>query len=151
MEVHHHSHTERKRWTHYFWEFFMLFLAVTLGFLVENQREHFVEHQRAKRFAESICSDLREDTSALNKALFFTTNKIKHIDSLIELLHHEPGSWNDTSFSIHTSRLVFFSYFKRNNGTYEQMKSSGSLRYFKQDLIDLLNGYETIAREIQLN
>lgn len=150
MEVHHHSHTARKRWTHYFWEFFMLFLAVTLGFLVENQREHFVEHQRAERFAESICSDLREDTSALNKALFFTANKIKHIDSLIELLHHEPGSWNDTSFSIHTSRLVFFSYFKRNNGTYEQMKSSGSLRYFKQDLIDLLNGYETIAREIQL-
>jgi len=41
MEVHAHSHTERKKWTHYFWEFFMLFLAVTLGFLVENQREHY--------------------------------------------------------------------------------------------------------------
>lgn len=24
MEVHHHSHTPRQRWTHYFWEFFML-------------------------------------------------------------------------------------------------------------------------------
>lgn len=157
MEVHHHTHTSnpdihrgKKKWTHYFWEFFMLFLAVTLGFFVENQREHFVEHQRAKRFAESISSDLRQDTSALNKALLFTTNKINHIDSLIELLHRHPGDWNDTSFSVHTSRLVFFSYFKRNNGTYEQMKSSGSLRYFKQDLTDLLNNYETIAREIQL-
>jgi len=35
MEVHAHTHTERKKWTHYFWEFFMLFLAVTLGFFVE--------------------------------------------------------------------------------------------------------------------
>jgi hypothetical protein len=46
MEVHHHAHTARKKWTHYFWEFFMLFLAVTAGFLVENQREHFIEHKR---------------------------------------------------------------------------------------------------------
>jgi len=27
MEVHAHTHTPRKKWTHYFWEFFMLFLA----------------------------------------------------------------------------------------------------------------------------
>ena len=25
MEVHHHAHTDRKKWTHYFWEFLMLF------------------------------------------------------------------------------------------------------------------------------
>ena len=28
MEVHAHTHTPRKKWTHYFWEFLMLFLAV---------------------------------------------------------------------------------------------------------------------------
>ena len=39
MEVHHHAHTPRKKWTHYFWEFFMLFLAVNCGFFVENQRD----------------------------------------------------------------------------------------------------------------
>ena len=48
MEVHHHSHTPRKKWTHYFWEFLMLFLAVTLGFFVENQREHYIENLREK-------------------------------------------------------------------------------------------------------
>ena len=41
MEVHHHSHTARKNWTHYFWEFLMLFLAVFCRFIAENQREHF--------------------------------------------------------------------------------------------------------------
>jgi hypothetical protein len=36
MEVHHHAHTARKKWTHYFWEFLMLFVAVFCGFLAEN-------------------------------------------------------------------------------------------------------------------
>ena len=32
MEVHAHAHTARKKWTHYLWEFLMLFLAVFCGF-----------------------------------------------------------------------------------------------------------------------
>ena len=37
MEVHHHAHTSRKKWTHYFWEFLMLFLAVFCGFLARKR------------------------------------------------------------------------------------------------------------------
>ena len=73
MEVHHHSqpsdpdiHRGRKKWTHYFWEFLMLFLAVTLGFLVENQREHYIENVRAKEFSKSLVQDLQNDTTAIN-------------------------------------------------------------------------------------
>ena len=57
MEVHHHSHLASgethtssppagragKKWTHYFWEFLMLFLAVFCGFLAEYQLEHTIE------------------------------------------------------------------------------------------------------------
>ena len=46
MEVHAHSHTAGKKWTHYFWDFLMLFLAVFCGFLAENIREHSVEKHR---------------------------------------------------------------------------------------------------------
>jgi hypothetical protein len=28
MEVHAHTHTPRKKWTHYFWEVLILFLAM---------------------------------------------------------------------------------------------------------------------------
>ena len=47
MEVHKHPHhvTHKKKWGEYFLEFLMLFLAVFLGFIAENQREHIVEHQ----------------------------------------------------------------------------------------------------------
>ena len=66
MEVHAHTHTARKKWTHYFWEFLMLFLAVFCGFLAENQREHYIENQRAKKFAASIIEDLQGDTAEIH-------------------------------------------------------------------------------------
>jgi hypothetical protein len=58
MDVHQHSHTERKKWTHYLWEFLMLFLAVFCGFLAENQREHLIEHKREKQFIVTMLEDL---------------------------------------------------------------------------------------------
>ena len=48
MEVHGHAQmpaSREKKWTHYFWELLMLFLAVFCGFLVELQFEHYIEHQ----------------------------------------------------------------------------------------------------------
>ena len=38
MEVHAHTHTARKKWTHYFWEFLMLFLAVFIQTTVIAQK-----------------------------------------------------------------------------------------------------------------
>src|SRR4026208_1873787 len=63
MEVHHHSHTARKKWTNYFWEFLMLFLAVFCGFLAENLREHRVERQRGVQYIQSFYQDLKTDTA----------------------------------------------------------------------------------------
>ena len=66
MEVHHHAHTSRKKWTHYFWEFLMLFLAVFCGFMAENQREHYIEKIRAKDYARALVHDLENDTTQLS-------------------------------------------------------------------------------------
>src|SRR5690242_1494579 len=48
MEVHKHPHhsMHKKKWSEYLLEFFMLFLAVFLGFVAENIREHSVEYDR---------------------------------------------------------------------------------------------------------
>src|SRR6188768_901067 len=62
MEVHHHANTPRKKWTHYLWEFLMLFLAVFCGFLTENLREHRVERQRGRQYIQSFYQDLKTDT-----------------------------------------------------------------------------------------
>src|SRR5687767_10815291 len=86
MEVHHHAHTARKKWTHYFWEFLMLFLAVTLGFFVENQREHYIENQRAKQYASFLHNDLAKDTANLFQRIEYMASGIKQIDTLISIL-----------------------------------------------------------------
>ena len=86
MEVHHHAHTARKKWTHYFWEFLMLFLAVFCGFLAEYQLEHKIERDREKKFIQTFIEDLKIDTAAINKNLLFRKKKGAQIDSLIDLL-----------------------------------------------------------------
>src|SRR6476660_794602 len=87
MEVHHHPHTERKKFTHYLWEFLMLFLAVFCGFLAENFREHTVEHQREKKFIRSLVSDLESDTSRLSVIVQVRNQRATGLDSFILLLN----------------------------------------------------------------
>jgi hypothetical protein len=86
MEVHHHAHTPRKKWSHYFWEFLMLFLAVFCGFLAENQREHMVEHQREKQYIKSFYEDLTADENDLQRTIKNLDQQVNIADSLTLLL-----------------------------------------------------------------
>src|SRR5688500_774663 len=87
MEVHAHSHTARKKWTHYFWEFLMLFLAVFCGFLAEYQLEHQIEKDREKQYIHSILEDLREDTLVLTDNINEFNEHLTRNDTLIRLLN----------------------------------------------------------------
>src|SRR5512138_694917 len=86
MEVHHHSRIQHKKWTHYLWEFLMLFFAVFCGFLAENEREHMVEHQREKEYVRSFVEDLKQDTAQLKKILISFEEKLCFRDSLLDEL-----------------------------------------------------------------
>ena len=66
MEVHAHSHTPKKKWTHYFWEFLMLFLVCSVASWRKTYGSTGVEHLRAKEFAKSLVKDLQNDISSLN-------------------------------------------------------------------------------------
>jgi len=80
MEVHHHSHSSRKKWTHYFWEFLMLFFVVFCGFLAEYQLEHKIESDREKVLAKVFYEDIKKDTAALISGIAFSKVKIKAAD-----------------------------------------------------------------------
>jgi hypothetical protein len=132
MEVHAHTHTARKKWTHYFWEFLMLFIAVTLGFFVENQREHFVEKQWEKQFIKTLLEDIRNDTASMGYAITSFTNINNHIDSLIPFLNDNRNmESNAKKIYQHAVWLQTFykvTYFDR---TIEQLKSSGNFRLIR--------------------
>ena len=130
MEVHHHSHTARKKWTHYFWEFLMLFLAVFCGFLAENQREHMIEHQREKRYITSLVKDVELDIVSMKQAAAVRKKYINYYDSLVYLLkNYNDSSLDDIYFyARHGGRTTDFKY---HDGTIQQLKSSGSLRLIR--------------------
>ena len=135
MEVHTHTQTPRKKWTHYFWEFLMLFLAVFCGFLAENQREHYIEHQRAKELAKSLREDLKIDTATFHEIRKIRSEKINNIDSLLSALKNYPASANISKIYHHVYNTIFKIHFKRAEGTVDQLKNSGYLRYFSKTSI----------------
>ncbi len=166
MEVHSHTHSAadpgpstssghralRKKGTHYFWEFFMLFLAVTLGFFVENTREHMIEHQREKQYVLSMIDDLKEDT--INFRLVIEKNKrsAAELDTLITLLKGEQT--NAVSKRIYYSaRLIPISDVELvcQDKTFEQLKGSGSIRLIrKQETQNKIGSYYRIANFIRI-
>jgi hypothetical protein len=75
-------HTRKKKWTHYFWEFLMLFLAVFCGFMAENLREHQVEHKREKTIYESLMEDLVKDIDQLQRIKPSLHKLISRLDSI---------------------------------------------------------------------
>jgi hypothetical protein len=145
MEVHHHSHTSRKKWIHYFWEFLMLFLAVFCGFLAEYQLEHKIEKDREKVYITNLYEDLKSDTAAF--AVFQRDNQIfsKQVDSIILLFKH-PDRQNYLGRLYYLARIItkghtgFLLYV--NDRTFTQMKNSGLLRLIhKRRIADKISSY----------
>src|SRR5688500_6368296 len=151
MEVHHHSHTARKKWTHYFWEFLMLFLAVFCGFLAENQREHYVEHQREKQFIRSMFNDLKSDTANIAMIIKARTTKERMLDSLSFMMNSpNPGDFVKQvyPFAVLVGRTLPYR-FVPNDGTMQQLKNSGRLRLIRnRAVVDSISKYDINVRNM---
>ena len=125
MEVHAHSHTQRNKWTHYLWEFLMLFLAVFCGFLAENQREHLVEHQREKQYIKNLLRDLIHDTVELSQNIKSRERRRISADSLIDELSFPISNETQNSIYKNANRLNSLQVFNYSNSTIQQLKNSG--------------------------
>ena len=137
MEVHHHAHHshEKKTWKNYFWEFFMLFLAVFCCFLAELQVEHYIEHQREHKYAQTLLEDLTNDTLDLSGDIKFWNRIIKKADTVRneiekpdavrdhQLLYKCVTSLNDNNTFLYHDRTI------------QQLKSSGNFRLIRKNAI----------------
>jgi hypothetical protein len=153
MEVHHHSHTARNKWTHYFWEFFMLFLAVTLGFFVENQREHYIEGQREKKYMQNLLHDLARDTVNYNLSIALRLQRERQAHQLITMLYSPDRN-------KHLAELYYFArqmprmntIFYSTDATMNQLKNSGALRLIrKTEIADSIVGYNAATEAYAQN
>ena len=151
MEVHHHPqlHHESKPWKEYLLEGLMIFLAVLMGFIAENIRESISEHKRTAEFAQSYYESIKKDTAQLQAAIRFSKHKLAASDSSTAILHLPIAQQNDTVLYRESQISTNVFPFHPSSGSYEQIKSSGSLRFFKQKLANLMNEYELQSKEVE--
>src|SRR6188768_1213508 len=133
MEVHHHSHSSRKKWTHYLWEFLMLFLAVFCGFLAEYQLEHKIEKDRELQYIRSLYEDLKENDKMFDHAIIAQRNRIDMMDSMINILNHPESIRGNEGLLYYFARMSpRLQTLTLNNRTFEQLKNSGSFRLIRK-------------------
>ena len=149
MEVHSHTHTPRQKWSHYFWEFIMLFLAVFCGFLAENFREHQVEHQREKQYIRSLIQDIKTDTANINEWSAWYDKITASCDTVLEkfdsLQNNFSGSARVNFFYV----LDGFPDFIYTDRTMQQLKNAGGLRLIRKSVaVDSIIAYDQAVRDL---
>ena len=137
MEVHvkHHNRGGHK-FREYIYEFFMLFLAVTAGFFVENIRETKVEHHRELQYINSLVDDIKLDTTSLNRIIKHCTRQMGGIDTLLRELE-KANSPRMVPYLYHysiqyLSGVYIFNYTDR---TISQLKNAGGLRLIQSSAV----------------
>lgn len=149
MEVHAHSHTERKKWTHYLWEFLMLFLAVFCGFLAENQREHIVEHQKEKQYIQSLISDVKTDTANITEWLLEFNRIKKSCDTVLDNFDSFSKDYSIISARNYFTIIYGYPDFVYTDRTMQQLKNSGGMRLIRNtDAADSIIAYDAAIRGV---
>jgi hypothetical protein len=156
MEVHHHTHpppaaggASHKKWTHYFWEFLMLFLAVFCGFMAENEREHFIEQKREKQFIHSITEDLNSDINMLDSILFARRDMDKILDSLLYMMNDADLKSYGNEVYYYTRRAPRTFRFYSNDRTLTQLRNAGNWRLIKNKKVsERISTYDNLVRTL---
>ena len=126
MEVHHHPQVEKKNFKEYLLEGLMIFLAVFLGFVAENIREHQVEINRELEYIKSLTADLNDDVHNLDSMIAFEQTGIKQLDTLIDLLDDPELAKQNGDEIYYVARQGPREYpFPVNSRTLDQLKGSG--------------------------
>lgn len=132
-----------QHWTKYLFEFILIFLAVFLGFLADNFRDEYLEKQEANKLAKSFYEELKNDSIVIASRVDGRIKKEQAIDYMISFLKDSSLSTGSKSLSVNflwatTVRTPII--FKSRTVVLEQLKSSGSIRYFKSDYLQKLVG-----------
>lgn len=143
MEVHHHSH-HPKKWKEYLTEFLMLFLAVSMGFIAENLREKHIEDERSVELMHAFISDVKENQKQLDSLILNNKRLSYYYDSMV----FDNGFGKREIDIIKLSENIDLKMYRFINKKtiFEQMKSSGALRYIQdKEILKSMLRYEENA------
>lgn len=136
MEVHKHSQVPGRKWSHYFWEFLMLFLAVFCGFLAEYKLEHVIENQKEKTLMHSLTEDLKADELTLTDYINRRAGVNNDFDSLLLLLSNpEQDNHAYIIYQKSNNSVLRFGLPDIHEGTIQQLKNAGGLRLIRRKAV----------------
>lgn len=131
----------------------MIFLAVFMGFIAENVREHIVDRNRVKDYVKEMVENLKYDTVRCNKNRARNAAAIVGMDSLrAELKQAIAGHINGNKlyylgmkYSGEINTAVF------NTSAITELKNSGSLRLIddKKLVAEIADYYERRIHAVQ--
>ncbi len=141
MEVHH-GKIERKRFKEYVLEGLMIFIAVSLGFIAENIRDHYSEKKITRQYLETFRQELVNNKKTFQYADSMYGLIMPAQDSIIRIFFEKKE--NDNLFVLgHLLKKA-----KRtvnpviDRAAYQQMVNAGGLKYLDNTrLKDSLSNY----------
>ena len=144
MEVHHHPRAENKKFKEYFFEFIMIFLAVTLGFIAENIREGFIEHRMRKEYIFSFYEDLKADTARIAAIIAKDEAKLNGLSDIAECYDTISNNFGSASCMIRLFQNSTTNYpFQITDRTLNQLANAGGFRLLPKEDADSITKYQS--------
>ena len=152
MEVHKHPHhvTHKKKWGEYLLEFLMLFLAVYLGFVAENIREHNVEKKNEKEMIAALYNDIKVDTTNLNIIIYKYMPEHENWEDSAQLyINSLPIKGNEQKIAQALMNATNWNLYVPPQVSFDVIKSSGNFKFISNEKVKhaiikinaLLNNY----------
>ncbi|MBL7811565.1 MAG: hypothetical protein JNL57_05030 [Bacteroidetes bacterium] len=111
-------------------DFFTLFLAVLLGFFVDNYRDDLRTKQVAKELSADMINDIAQDTANINLMVKHAEIKKKNLETLFHLVDDGVRKINDSDLYVYSAHLSHRPWFQRNSSTFNLLINTGYLRNF---------------------
>ena len=139
-----------ENWKKYTFEFLLLFTAVFLGFLADNIREEYSERQQAKELARNFYDELKSDSAIAAGKIAARIKKEKAIEYMVSFFKDSSIHLNSKALAVNfmwATSIRTPIIFTPRTVVLEQLKSSGTLRYFKSEELQTQVGDLSVAIE----
>ncbi len=150
MEVHHHPHVEKKNFREYLLEDLMIFVAVSMGFIAENIREHLVNKEHEASYIASFYKDLSADQKDLQVLIAsIYRQQIEPGKVLPSVLQHASVSKAADSVYVLLRKIIRQQGIRAyvTDRTFEQIKNAGEMRLITNKAIadSLVDYYKEVV------
>lgn len=156
MEVHHVKHEENHKYNIklFLYEFFIIFLAVTISFFVENIRERYIEHHKEVEYIQSLANDLKIDTLEMSNIIKKTSEQTKGIYTFLKKLENPDSSKKEINYIYYYSIVYLGTIhnFSHTDRTISQLKNAGGLRLIRNKSVsDSIVNYDALVNDVEVN